>query len=126
MVGKPGAFGFELCLTFASAYTRPLTKPTPIAETLGRVTGASKKIRPLRARGSLFRAPTMEYVVDEVTRTHQAEVYEMNTDERPEKIIAIIRFVRCGAGKFLLTFSEDQFSTTSEQTSKIGIESRLL
>ena len=45
-----------------------------MAETLGIVIGASKKMRPLRAMGNLLRAPTMEYVVDEVTRTHQAEV----------------------------------------------------
>ena len=62
------------CLTFASAYTIPLTNPTPIAETDGIVTGASKKMRPLSAIGNLLSAPTMEYVVDEVTRTHQAEV----------------------------------------------------
>lgn len=45
-----------------------------IAETEAKVTGASKKTRPERAIGSLLRAPTIEYVVEEVTRTHQAEV----------------------------------------------------
>jgi hypothetical protein len=35
-------------------------KPTAIAEMLAKVLGASKKIRPLRAIGSLFRAPTIE------------------------------------------------------------------
>lgn len=35
--------------------------------------GASKKIKPDKAIGSLFKAPTIEYVVDEVTRTHQPE-----------------------------------------------------
>ena len=67
-------FGLDDCFTLANAYTIPLTKPTPIADTLGRVTGASKKISPLKAIGNLLRAPTMEYVVDEVTRTHHAEV----------------------------------------------------
>ena len=52
----------------------PLRKPTAMAETLGMVIGASKKMRPLKAMGSLLRAPTIEYVVDEVTRTHHAEV----------------------------------------------------
>lgn len=52
----------------------PLTKPTKMAETLPNVTGASKKTRPETAIGSLFKAPTIEYVVEEVTRTHQAEV----------------------------------------------------
>ena len=56
------------------AYTMPLIEPITIAETLGTVTGASKKTRPLTAMGILFKAPTIEYVVDEVTRTHQADV----------------------------------------------------
>jgi hypothetical protein len=45
-----------------------------MAETLGNVTGASKKMRPDSAIGNLFRAPTMEYVVEDVTRTHHADV----------------------------------------------------
>ena len=44
---------------FDTAYTIPLMKPTAIALTLGIVTGASKKMRPESATGSLFRAPTM-------------------------------------------------------------------
>jgi hypothetical protein len=47
--------------------------PIMIAETLPNVTGAEKKMRPLMAMGSLLRDPTMEYVVEEVTRIHQAE-----------------------------------------------------
>ncbi len=104
----------------------PLTKPTAMAETLGKVTGALKKTRPLTARGSLLRAPTIEYVVDEVTRTHQADVYEMNTDDRPENIMASTMLFRRSAGKFLLTFSEDQFSKKIEQTRRIGMDRRLL
>ena len=50
----------DACLTFATAYTKPLTNPIAMAETLGSVTGASKKMSPLTAMGSLLRAPTME------------------------------------------------------------------
>lgn len=73
-VGRMPVFGFDDSLVLATAYTMPLTKPTKIAETLGSVTGASKKMRPEIAMGNLFRAPTIEYVVEEVARTHQAEV----------------------------------------------------
>ena len=114
------------CLTFASAYTIPLTNPTPIAETDGIVTGASKNMRPLSAIGNLLSAPTMEYVVDEVTRTHQAEVYEMNTEERPENTIAAMMLLRCSRGKFFVTFSEDQFSMKMEAIRRMGIERTLL
>ena len=62
-----------------------------MADTLGTVTGVSKNTSPLNAMGNLLSAPTMEYVVDDVTRTHQADVYEMNTDESPEKTMAKIR-----------------------------------
>jgi hypothetical protein len=55
-----------------------------MADTLPKVTGAEKKIRPLIAIGSLFRAPTIEYVVEDVTRMHQAEQYEMKIAARPE------------------------------------------
>jgi hypothetical protein len=96
-----------------------------MALTLPRVTGASKKMSPLRAMGSLFRAPTMEYVVDEVARTHQADVYEMKTEERPEMTIIHITVLRVAGGKFLTTFSDDQFSRTKEQTSRIGMVSGL-
>ena len=101
-------------------------KPTPIAETLGIVKGASKKTRPLRAMGSLLRAPTIEYVVEEVTRTHHADVYEMKTDDRPEKTIAMTMLLRCAAGKFRSIFSEDQFSKKRDATRRMGIERRLL
>ena len=114
------------CLTFASAYTIPLMNPTPIADTDGIVTGASKKMRPLSAMGNLLRAPTMEYVVDEVTRTHQAEVYEMNTEERPENTMAAMMLLRCSRGKFFVTFSEDQFSMKTEAIRRMGIERTLL
>ena len=70
--------------TLAQVKTRPLTKPRKMAVTLPKVTGASKKIRPLMAMGSLFSEPTIEYVVDEVTRMHHAEQYEMEMAARPE------------------------------------------
>lgn len=97
-----------------------------MAETLGKVTGASKKTRPEIAIGSLFRAPTMEYVVDEVTRTHHAEVYEMKTEERPDKIMAMINLLRVSGGKFRLMFSDDQSSVTTEPMTRIGMDRRLL
>lgn len=66
-------FASAPCLTFAQAYTIPLKKPMMIAETLPKVTGAWKKIKPDTATGSLLSAPVMEYVVEEVTRMHQAD-----------------------------------------------------
>ena len=68
----------------AQAYTIPLTNPIKIADTAPSVTGASKKMKPLMAIGSLLSAPTMEYVVDDVARWHQALAYEMPTAPRPE------------------------------------------
>ena len=50
----------------------------------------------------------------------------MNTDERPEKTMAITILLRCAVGKFRSMFSEDQFSRKREATRRIGIESRLL
>lgn len=73
-VGRTLVFAFFPSCILATAYTMPLTKPTKIAETLGMVKGASKKMRPDTAIGSLLRAPTIEYVVEDVTRTHHAEV----------------------------------------------------
>ena len=49
-----------VCLIFAQAYTSPEMKPIMMADTLPRVIGASKKMRPLTAMGSLLRAPTIE------------------------------------------------------------------
>lgn len=127
VVGSPPPIlAFADCLTFASAYTIPLMNPTPIAETDGIVTGASKKIRPLSAIGNLLRAPTIEYVVDEVTRTHQAEVYEIKTEDRPENTMAAIMLLRDSIGKFFITFSEDQFSMKTEARRRMGIERTLL
>lgn len=50
----------------------------------------------------------------------------MNTEERPEKIIARIRLLRRSGGKLVLRFSEDQFSKKREQTRRMGIERTLL
>ena len=104
----------------------PLMKPTKIADTLGIVTGASKKIKPDIAIGSLLSAPTIEYVVEEVTRTHHAEVYEIKTEDKPEKIMAIMIVLRVSIGKFWMTLADDQSSTTIEATRRIGIVRRLL
>lgn len=97
-----------------------------MADTLPKVMGASKKTRPETAMGSLFKAPTMEYVVDEVTRTAQAEVYEMKTVERPETIITVRTVLRCSGGKFFWIFSADQSSMRIEATRRIGMVRRLL
>lgn len=50
-----------------------------------------KRTIPEMAIGSLLSEPTMEYVVDDVVRTHQAEAYDIPNAEAPEKIIAQIR-----------------------------------
>jgi len=97
-----------------------------MAETLGSVTGASKKMRPDTAMGSLFRVPTIEYVVDEVALTHHADVYEMKIEETPVKIIAAIMLFLEIAGKFFAMLMEDQSSTTKDATRRMGIVSRLL
>lgn len=91
-----------------------------------KVTGVSKNTSPLSAIGSLFSAPTMLYVVELVTRTHHALVYEMNTDERPEKIMAIMRLLRRSSGKFAEMLTDDQSSRKREQSRRIGMERRLL
>lgn len=60
VVGRIPVLGLAFCLTLATAYTIPLINPTTMAVTLGTVTGASKKMRPDSAIGSLFKAPTIE------------------------------------------------------------------
>jgi hypothetical protein len=97
-----------------------------MAETLGMVTGASKKIKPETAIGSLLRAPTIEYVVEDVTRTHHADVYEMKTDDAPVKIMALMMAFRESIGKFFVIFAADQSSITREHTKRIGMVSKLL
>jgi hypothetical protein len=97
-----------------------------MAESLPIVTWASKKTRPDKAMGSLFNAPTMEYVVEDVTRTHHADVYEINTDDKPERIMAIIMFDLLSTGKLRVMFSEDQSSRSKVATMSTGIERRLL
>jgi hypothetical protein len=112
--------------TLAQVYTIPLMKPIKMAETLPTVTGAAKKMRPLMARGSLFKAPTIEYVVEEVTRMHQAEQYEMRIAPRPEYIMPTKRALRVSGGKFRARFALDQSSATNEQTMSTGIVRKLL
>ena len=97
-----------------------------MAETLGNVTGASKKTRPEMAIGSLFKAPTMEYVVEVVTRTHQAEVYEIKADDKPERTMAKKMLLRWSGGKLRVIFSDDQSSTRKVKIIKTGIDRRLL
>ena len=104
----------------------PLTKPMKMAVTLPDVTGASKKMRPETAIGSLLSAPTMEYVVEEVARTHHADVYEMKIDAIPVKIMAMTMAFRDSGGKFFAIFTDDQSSATREAARRIGMVSRLL
>jgi len=90
------------------------------------VTGASKKIRPDTAIGSLLSAPTIEYVVEDVTRTHHADVYEMKTDDRPEKTMDAKMRLRVSTGKFLAMLTADQSSTKSDAAMRTGMVRRLL
>ena len=77
-------------------------------------------------QGKRFNIPVIEYVVEEVTRTHQAEVYEMKTVERPEKTIARMIELRCPTGKLRARLLLDQLSSKRVQTSRIGTDNRLL
>lgn len=97
-----------------------------MAETLPTVIGAEKKISPLTAIGSLFKAPTIEYVVDDVTLMHQAEQYEMNIPANPEYNMPTRMPLRDSGGKFLAKLAADQSSTRMEQTTRTGTVSRLL
>lgn len=64
--------------------------------------------------------------MEDVTRTHHAEVYEMNTEERPEMTMAVIKGLRFSGGKFLAMLADDQSSINSEATRRIGMVSKLL
>lgn len=66
-------------------------KPIIIAVTLLNVAGSPKKTMPDTAIGNLLSAPTIEYVVDDVVRTHHAEAYDMAKADAPENIIAQTR-----------------------------------
>lgn len=68
----------------------------------------------------------MEYVVEDVTRTAQAEVYEMKTDERPVITMTVMTVLRCSAGKFFETFAPDQSSKRTDATRRTGMVRRLL
>lgn len=65
-------------------------------------------------------------MVEEVARTHHADVYEMKMEDRPVKTMAeMIPFLDSG-GKFLDKFNPDQSSATKEAIRRTGIVSRLL
>lgn len=89
-VGRALSILSRLPLTFAQAKTIPLMNPRAMADTLPRVTGSPKKISPLTAMGSLFNAPTIEYVVEDVMRIHHAVANDMKIVARPEYSIAEI------------------------------------
>lgn len=65
--------------------------PIKMADTLLKVATSPKNTIPEMAMGSLLSEPTMEYVVEDVVRTHQAEAYDMPNAETPEKIMAQMR-----------------------------------
>jgi hypothetical protein len=71
-------------------------------------------------------APTIEYVVEDVARWHQALAYEMPTAPRPEYTMPTTRLRRVSSGKFLARFAEDQSSTRREQIIRTGMLRRLL
>lgn len=65
--------------------------PKKIPDTFPVVAGSPKNRIPLAATGNLFKAPTIEYVVEDVQRTHHALPYEIKKDEIPERTIATIK-----------------------------------
>lgn len=65
-------------------------------------------------------------MVDEVTRTHQADVYEMHTVDRPEMARAASMAWRVAVGKLRSMLADDQSSRSREHAIKIGMLSRLL
>lgn len=69
-----------------------------MAETFPVVIGSPKKIIPLAATGNLFNAPTILYVVLEVTLTHQADAYEILNADIPENNMAVMSVVRISLG----------------------------
>lgn len=105
--------------------------PIRIADTLLKVATSPKNTIPEMAIGSLLSEPTIEYVVEDVVRTHQAEAYDMPNAETPEKIMAQTRAWRCSGGLYtrrcqyrhtwdplsmLLTNSPSSFHKTSPPT----------
>lgn len=107
-----------------------------MADTLPRLAGSPKKRIPDAATGSLgqpgqrrdpnppnkrpederkryvqthlFRAPTIEYVVDPHVLTHHAVEYEMKTATAPEKAIAERRKVLFSAGLARVSYVDPQ------------------
>jgi hypothetical protein len=65
-------------------------------------------------------------VVEDVTRTAQAEVYEMKTVDMPEMTMTMMTVLRCSGGKFFWMFAEDQSSTRIDATRRMGMVRRLL
>ena len=92
-------------LCFAIQKTIPLNDPTAMASTPDIVTGVSKNMSPLSATGILLSAPTIEYVAALVTRTHQAEVWEMAAAPKPVQAMAISMCVRDPTGKLWEMFA---------------------
>lgn len=113
-------------LFLATAYTIPAKNPSPIADTDPKVTTSPKNNMPDAATGNLLSAPTILYVVLLVVRIHHAVVYDMPTAAAPENAMANRRKLRLSSGKLRIRFSELQFSTKIEKTTRTGIDSKLL
>ncbi|CAI4410348.1 CRE_HP_G0096950.mRNA.1.CDS.1 [Saccharomyces cerevisiae] len=121
---RVAARAFCCCIFFclATAYSRPDRNPRKIEKKDKKFFGASKNTNPANAMGNLFKAPTIEYVVEEVTRTHQPEQYDIPTDMSPLMTIAASE----SADKFTDKFFVDQSSIMKEKTSSKGNARTLL
>lgn len=64
--------------------------------------------------------------MDEVTRTHHADVYEMETPETPDSSMAKRMRLRCSVGKLRARLAGDQSSRNKEARRRIGMVRRLL
>lgn len=50
----------------------------------------------------------------------------MKTDDRPEKIMARMMRFFCSGGKLISMFADDQFSSSRDDMSRMGMERTLL
>lgn len=64
--------------------------------------------------------------MEDVTRTHHAELYEMKTVLRPERSMTARTWRSWPGGKLAAMLAEDQFSRKRELTRRTGMVRRLL
>ncbi len=69
-------------------YTSPARKASATDAIRPRVSGSLKKRNPAMDVGNLFKAPTIENVVEEVTLTHQLLAYDIPKDNSAENAMA--------------------------------------